>query len=1199
MVSKYVDLGLPSGTLWATCNVGATKPEDYGDFFAWGETTTKDVYSLAFYKWKDGYTSSGGKSVLDAEDDAATANWGVKWRMPTSEEIKELLDNTTSEMTTLNGVSGCKFTAKDGSDNFIFLPAAGSISGSTLELVGSYGFYWSSSVNPNGLYFTEGMEAPQSYNLTRSDGLRVRPVVVKLTGIAINATNFPDINFRSYLLEQSYGEDGILTDEEIAKVTRMYVYGKSIANLTGIEHFTALTDLRCYENKLTSLDVSKNTALTYLDCCDNDLTELDLSKNIALNELWCFGNRIHGDKMLALVNSLPTVTNGIFGVINTKDSNEENVITKSQVDIAKSKGWKSVRDWSDGSSVEYAGSDDPTGIEINETNFPDANFRGYLLEQSYGADGILTDAEIAAVFNISVEGKSIENLAGIEHFTVLTSLNCNNNQLSELNVSANTALTWLECARNQLSTLDVSANTELTTLNCNNNQLTKLDVSANTALRFLHCYDNQLTKLDVSANTALVALECSHNQLTKLDVSANTALETLECHSNQLTKLSVSQNRELIWLDCSGNQLSKLSVFDNAKLTTLDCDYNQLTELDVSENTKLVTLECCNNQLTSLAVLHCNKLTKLRCYGNQIKGDKMQALVVSLQEVEGGEKGQFYVKNTSDENDGNEITTTQVGIATDKNWEVMCVELHDNGTLIPAAYEGSEPATNLTYEMKIEPGVTLLMGEKILDYAALILTAMAEVFDVEDTDPITFKSKGTGEMLMMFGGDGLGMIWVSADVSSADNVSFDITDEMRTQLIGILGEDWLLGYNKVSCTFVELPEKKDFILSLPKKVNTFEELNIVSEAAMEVAAIYALQCWGELLIVDEGYYTNKSGKRLFDVDGAITLFDNVGPDDNIVHIITEQDRTDFMELAKMPFDYFVAYKSIQIRFGVEATKDFIYTFTKKETVLEEDSEAAAALMAVRSFAMDDLMPDYTCTVEKVGENPATFTLKHKDKTLFATTTNDEGQDIVVVGDEVSAADNFTVSISNEMRGKMSEGCQELLAEYKTLQFRFEMGGSSGSSGGGSTTYYSLAYTATEGGYIKGSINQSVKQGQSGTEVEAVANEGYRFVKWSDGLTTVKRIDTNVQKNISVTAEFEKTNTTGIFNSKFESLSVYPNPTQGAVQVEATGTVLVSNVAGQLLQRVASQGKVLIDLSGYPDGIYFISVGNAVAKVVKR
>ena len=134
--------------------------------------------------------------------------------------------------------------------------------------------------------------------------------------------------------------------------------------------------------------------------------------------------------------------------------------------------------------------------------------------------------------NLSEYTEPLTSLQGIEYFESLTELVCYYNQLTSLDVSANTALTVLDCSSNSLTSLDVSANTALTELWCGYNQLTSLDVSANTALTTLWCYYNQLESLDVSANTALTELECDDNQLTSLDVSANTALTFLECEDN-------------------------------------------------------------------------------------------------------------------------------------------------------------------------------------------------------------------------------------------------------------------------------------------------------------------------------------------------------------------------------------------------------------------------------------------------------------------------------------------------------------------------------------------------------------------------------------------------------------------------------------------------------------------------------------------
>ena len=140
----YVDLGLPSGTLWAYTNIGANVPEDYGNYYAWGETAAKETYDWTTYQYcngsettltkycfdesygLDGYTDS--LTTLEATDDAASVNWGGNWRMPTQDEMQELLDNCTQVWTTQNGVNGRLFTGPNG--NSIFLPAAGGRDGS-------------------------------------------------------------------------------------------------------------------------------------------------------------------------------------------------------------------------------------------------------------------------------------------------------------------------------------------------------------------------------------------------------------------------------------------------------------------------------------------------------------------------------------------------------------------------------------------------------------------------------------------------------------------------------------------------------------------------------------------------------------------------------------------------------------------------------------------------------------------------------------------------------------------------------------------------------------------------------------------------------------------------------------------------------------------------------------------------------------
>ena len=159
-MDDWVDLGLPSGLLWATRNVGATSPEDYGDYFAWGETQPKEVYEWSTYQHINSnllltkycnmsdYSYNGftdNLTTLQPGDDAATANWGGGARTPTTDEWQELISNTTNQWTTRNGVNGRLFTGFNG--NTLFLPAAGYRFDSSLDYAGTYGEYWSSSLN--------------------------------------------------------------------------------------------------------------------------------------------------------------------------------------------------------------------------------------------------------------------------------------------------------------------------------------------------------------------------------------------------------------------------------------------------------------------------------------------------------------------------------------------------------------------------------------------------------------------------------------------------------------------------------------------------------------------------------------------------------------------------------------------------------------------------------------------------------------------------------------------------------------------------------------------------------------------------------------------------------------------------------------------------------------------------------------------
>ena len=220
-------------------------------------------------------------------------------------------------------------------------------------------------------------------------------------------------------------------------------------------------------------------------------------------------------------------------------------------------------------------------VAINETYFPDENFRGYVKEKfDKNKDDILSAEEIAAVKDIHVEGKPITSIEGIEHFTALESLDCSKTKLPSLDTSHNENLVFLRC--NEISTL------------------TTLNVSENTALKHLYCNDNPLTALDLANNTALEKLECGENEFTTLDLSKNTSLKYFGFFNGKLSSLDLTNNTNLEELYFCGNNFSTIDISKNTKLKFLHLFSNQLITLDTSKHSNLQRLWVYDNPLTSM-----------------------------------------------------------------------------------------------------------------------------------------------------------------------------------------------------------------------------------------------------------------------------------------------------------------------------------------------------------------------------------------------------------------------------------------------------------------------------------------------------------------------------------------------------------------------------------------------------------------------
>lgn len=296
--------------------------------------------------------------------------------------------------------------------------------------------------------------------------------------IEINEKNFPDPLFRSYL-RNVYAKDGLLTDEIIAGVKRIYLPApNNVQSLKGIEYLTALEELYCERSMLTELDISKNTKLTRLYCSENQITKLDVSKNTELKELYCDINML-----TELDVSMCTKLEELYCDYNQL----------TEIDVSKNPELK----------ILYCSNNPLTGLDLSKN--PE-------LSDLYCSEDQLAELDLSKNPKLRL-------------------LYCPGNQLTELDLSENIQLRYLECPKNQLTELDLSKNTELWSLYCSGNQLTELNLSKNTTLYYFMFYNNEIKgkgmdvlveSLPIVNNGKLIAIinNDKHNVMTKAQVAA-------------------------------------------------------------------------------------------------------------------------------------------------------------------------------------------------------------------------------------------------------------------------------------------------------------------------------------------------------------------------------------------------------------------------------------------------------------------------------------------------------------------------------------------------------------------------------------------------------------------------------------------------------------------------------------------------------
>ena len=286
--------------------------------------------------------------------------------------------------------------------------------------------------------------------------------------IPIDNVHFPDAAFRQYIVSRGFDKNGdnSLSREELAEVKEIYCQGRGISSLQGIEYFTSLEQLTCSENKLESLDVSRNTKLTQLRCFRNELTALDVSRNTALRVLYCHWN------------ALRSLT---FGRNTALEDIECDHNRLSSLNLHELKSLKNLV------------CTDNRLYSLDVSNNAELEFLGC-------SENRLTSLDVYGLKNlnsVSCNDNAL-NYMRTGNNPSLNRMICSNNQLTYLSVSSDTPLEWLECFNNNLNDLDIRGLNNLYALDCSRNSLTSLNVRGMKKLRELYCYGNQLASLDLS-----------------------------------------------------------------------------------------------------------------------------------------------------------------------------------------------------------------------------------------------------------------------------------------------------------------------------------------------------------------------------------------------------------------------------------------------------------------------------------------------------------------------------------------------------------------------------------------------------------------------------------------------------------------------------------------------------------------------------
>ena len=367
----------------------------------------------------------------------------------------------------------------------------------------------------------------------------------RATGVAINATNFPNAAFREYVKQFDTDNNGYFSTSEIKRVlTIELIKDPSVTSLKGIEYFTALTNLNVYKDALTSLDLSKNTELVILGCDDNNISSLDLSKNTKLVYLNCDNNSI---------SSLNLSSNNNLETLFCQNNNLSSLSITSNPNL--------VRLYVSGNPISTLDTSKNPKLED-------------------------LDCQLTNISTLNTSANPALISIGC----------CNCENLSSIDVTKNSKLNCLFLSDTNLSSINVTKNYKLRFLSVNSTPVSSLNLKNNSQLETLDCGETKLTSLDLSKNTALSTLNISNSLINSLIVSNCKNLVTLSCCGANVSSLNLSNNRSLKWLDVRNTKINTVDISSCPYLLTAfvegikddECE----TETDYVYDDKNANLTC-------------------------------------------------------------------------------------------------------------------------------------------------------------------------------------------------------------------------------------------------------------------------------------------------------------------------------------------------------------------------------------------------------------------------------------------------------------------------------------------------------------------------------------------------------------------------------------------------------------------------------